>query len=193
MSLSKEFEKYSKNLKIFSSQIRMLKHRLALQGEKNIRNAFFRRGFQSRTGETVKIRHKLIHDGVLFISDTEYSQYLENGVKRHVMKYLLKAKRPIPIDIGNKVIYRKANRPKGQRYIRRKGTPIKPMPIKVEKKIIFRRCTRKSIAQGHWVHKGIKKDRHVNNKLGFMEDGIKKTLTDANREIENLKKQIRSA
>ena len=189
--LERELEKYYQNLKLFTKQITMLKHRLALQGERNIRNAFFRRGFKSITGETVKIRHELVHDGVMFISDTAYSQYLENGVKRHVMKYLLKAKRPIPIDIGNKVIYRKANRPQGRKFIHRKGVPVKPMPIRIEKKVIFRRVTRKSIAQGHWVHKGIRKDRHVNNKLGFMEDGIQKTLRDANREIENLKNQIR--
>lgn len=154
-----EFNRWRKNLQKFAKQIEMLQRRLALQGEVNIRNAFFKR-FNSVTGETVKIRSELIPDGVAFYSDTVYSQYLEEGVKRHVMRYLLKAKRPIPFKNG--------------------------------KKITFRRVTLKAIAAGKWVHKGIEKDQHVHDGMGFMEAGIDKTLRDANREIENLKKQIMS-
>jgi hypothetical protein len=182
-----EFERYQKNLKAFAKQIAMLKNRLALQGEVNIRNAFLKR-YYNQTGETIKIRSENIHDGVNFISDTKYSEYLENGVKRHVMKYLLKAKRPIPIDIGNKVIYKRKTQKSS--YLKTRKAIKKHFPFKVEKKIIFRRCTNASIARGKWVHKGFKKDRHVNDGMGFMESGIAKTLRDGNREIENLKKLI---
>jgi len=190
-----EFERYQKNLKVFAKQIAMLKNRLALQGEANIRNAFLKRFYSGGpaqknplAGETIKIRSELVHDGVNFISDTKYSEYLEKGVHRHVMDYLLKAKRPIPIDIGNKVIYRRKTQKTN--YLKTRKAIKKHFPFVVEKKIIYRRCTRSSLARGKWVHKGFKKDRHVNDGMGFMESGIAKTLRDGNREIENLKKLI---
>ena len=68
----------------------------------------------------------------------------------------------------------------------------KPIPIKDGKELIFRVCTPQSIARGNWVHKGIKKDRHVNDGMGFMEAGIDKTVRVASTEIEALKKKIQS-
>jgi len=156
-----EYDRWLRNIAKYAKQIELLKNKLALQGEVNIRNEFFKR-FKSRTGETVKIRHEFFDDGITFISDTVYSQYLEDGVRSHVMRYLLKAKRPIPLKIS-----------------------------KNKKENVYRVCTEKGIAQGKWRHKGIEKDRHVGDGLGFMQAGIDKTLLDANKEIENLKSKIR--
>ena len=167
-----DFERWRKNILKYADDIKKLKEKLALQGEINIRKAFDNRGFSHRVGSTnskTEISHRINEDGVTFISNTVYSEYLENGVRRHVMRYLLNSKKPIPIPIQMK----DGKKNKGG------------------KKFNFVHCTEQSIARGKWVHKGIKKDRHVNDGMGFMEAGIDKTLRDANKEIESLKKLIR--
>ena len=166
-----DFERWRKNILKYADDIEKLKNKLALQGEINIRKAFENRGFSNITGKTAKIglSSKINEDSITFISKSVYSEYLENGVRRHVMRYLLNSKKPIPIPIQMK---------DGKKN--KKG-----------KKFNFVQCTEQSIARGKWVHKGIKKDRQVNDGMGFMEAGIDKTLRDANKEIESLKKLIR--
>jgi len=77
--------------------------------------------------KSIKFRVDLEKSRVIIYSDPSvapYAKYQESGVKRHQMRYLLKAVRAIPLEFAD------------------------------VKGITFRRATEKSMQDGRWVHPG---------------------------------------
>lgn len=83
-----------------------LRDKIGMQGVQNIRREIDKRHLVKTSDMKNKIDYKLTKDGIAFISGTEYSRYLEKGIRKHIMKYLRKAKAPIPIQKGGEVLFR---------------------------------------------------------------------------------------
>jgi hypothetical protein len=96
--------------------------------------------FHSRTGNAVRSfrARKSGPRGVLIYSVSDYLQYLNYGVRKHSMSYLLNAEERIYLAFG-KYPY------KGKAFI----------PIPTGLGTIFRRATAKAIREGKWIHPGL--------------------------------------
>ena len=95
--------------KQFKSEFQNLLRRAGMKGVNNIKSEIKKRKL-IKTGEMIKsVRYKMTKKGVKFIVDSP-AQYLEAGVRKHTMRYLMKAKRPIPIEVSEaNVIFRWAS------------------------------------------------------------------------------------
>lgn len=70
------------------------------RGVNNIRSEIKKRDLVDTGAMYNSVRYKMTPQGVRF-SVSEPAPYLETGIKPHQMKYLMKAKSPIPIDVAN--------------------------------------------------------------------------------------------
>ena len=83
----------------------------AKQGKKYIRQEIDRHNWKhSPEGLKKSIKTKRKPSSVTFYSRHPGALYQNQGVRSHQMKYLLKAKRPIPLETGRGLIFRWATR-----------------------------------------------------------------------------------
>jgi hypothetical protein len=95
------------------------------KGVNNIRHEIKKRDLIDTGNMSKSVRYKLLPKGVKFTIDSP-APFLEKGIRRHTMRYLLNSKGPIPLEdatTGN---------------------------------VIFRWATKKSMARGGWKHPGFK-------------------------------------
>jgi hypothetical protein len=70
------------------------------KGVNNIRSEIKKRDL-ILTGDMYRsVRYKMTPNGVKYLVD-EPASYLEKGIRKHQMKYLMKSKKPIPVDVAN--------------------------------------------------------------------------------------------
>ena len=95
--------------KQFKSEFQNLLRRAGMKGVNNIRSEIKKRKL-IKTGEMFKsVNYKMTKKGVKFVV-AHPAPYLEKGIRRHTMRYLMKAKRPIPIEVSEaNVIFRWAS------------------------------------------------------------------------------------
>jgi hypothetical protein len=85
----------------YKKDLQNMLRRIGAKGINNIRSEIRKRDLIN-TGNMLKnVGYRLSPRGVKFEVRTNYAKYLEDGVRRHQMKYLLKSKKPIPIDAAN--------------------------------------------------------------------------------------------
>lgn len=76
--------------------------KIGAKGVSNIRNELKARNLID-TGDTKKsITYNMTPQGVKFIAEGA-APYLEKGVRKHQMKYLMNSSKPIPVDVMNAV------------------------------------------------------------------------------------------
>jgi len=107
---SRKRQVYEKLLERYQREVRKVKHKVGMIGVQNIRREIDKRGMVRTSDMKQKVEYKLVKGGVTFTSHVEYSKYLNKGIRKHVMRYLKKAKRPIPITLKTgEVIFRWAS------------------------------------------------------------------------------------
>lgn len=186
----KQFEHDVKSMMEFKKQINLLKHRMALFGERNIKKSFYNR-FNRKSGELAnKIGSNIKAHGIEYVVDVDYSSHLNRGILPHAMRYLIGSKRPIPLQRSKLKGFIKGW--KDYKWKLRKdkaGRIIGKKMVKNTDKVIFRWVTEKSIQKGHWRHPGVRKDKNLNNGLGFMDEAMRQTRSTVQKEVAKLKRQ----
>jgi hypothetical protein len=112
----------------YKKEFQNVLRRIGMKGVNNIRSEIKKRDLID-TGKMYKsVNYKMTPQGVRFIVDSP-APFLEKGIRKHTMKYLLNSKGPIPIQdasTGN---------------------------------LIFRWATKESMARGGWKHPGFKRGK----------------------------------
>lgn len=86
--------------KQYKKDMQNVLRKIGMKGVWNIRSEIKKRKL-IKTGDMYSsVNYKMTPQGVRFIVD-EPAPYLEKGIRKHQMKYLMKAKSPIPIDVGD--------------------------------------------------------------------------------------------
>lgn len=87
----------------YKKAFRKFQRSIGMKGVNAIKDEIKRRDLLNSRKLYNNITFKFTPQGVRYIANTEYASYLEGGVRKHKMKYLLDSKKPIPIDVANNV------------------------------------------------------------------------------------------
>ena len=133
-------EKYAKE------KLRVMRQ-IGNSGIQEIKSELDRRQIGNRTGKLRKnIKYKIKHNSIIWESNVSYHKYINEGVHPHIMTYLLKSRKPIPVrlkrggkifrwatakSIGNRA-WRHPGFMKGKGYF---GTALKRNAINSKQKI----------------------------------------------------------
>lgn len=98
----------------YKADFQNVMRKIGMKGVNNIKSEITKRNL-IKTGEMIQsTNYKMTPKGVRFIVD-DPAPYLEKGIRKHQMRYLMKSKGPIPIQVDEaNVIFRWAS-PKSMR------------------------------------------------------------------------------
>jgi len=112
-------------ISVRSTRKRRPPERLIKEYKKKVQNTFRSIGMKGKiaikseikkrdlidTGEMYNnVRFKITEKGVTFIVGVPYAKIIDKGVRRHKMRYLLKATKPIPLETVNGLMFRWATK-----------------------------------------------------------------------------------
>lgn len=105
---SRKREVWEKLKATYERDRKILRHRIGMLGVQTIRREIDKRGLVDTGDLKHNIDYKLTKGSIQFTSGVEYSKYLEDGVNRHVMRYLRKSTTSIPLKTSAGTIFRNA-------------------------------------------------------------------------------------
>lgn len=88
--------------KEYKREMQNMFRRVGMKGVNNIRSEIKKRDLIDTGAMYNSVNYKMTPQGVRF-EVASPAPYLNQGIKKHQMKYLMKAKRPIPVDVSNAI------------------------------------------------------------------------------------------